>query len=62
MIPRPAEICGNCFAIYIAAKPRPPGAWCWHSAHVARPTSSGWHVEKVTGRRALAALREEGVR
>lgn len=23
-------ICVNCFRAYMAAKPRPPFAWCWH--------------------------------
>jgi len=59
---RPAEICPNCWAVWKATRPCPPAAWCWHSAHVARPTSSGWQVEKVTGRSAMAALRAEGIR
>lgn len=62
MTSRPVGVCANCFATFLARRPRPPAAWCWHSGTVARPTDDGWQVESVKGREALERLRRDGIR
>ncbi|MHB8811694.1 MAG: hypothetical protein ACYDAE_00325 [Steroidobacteraceae bacterium] len=59
---RPDGICPNCFATWTARRPRPPAAWCWHSATVAWPAGDGWRIESAKGRAMLERLRAEGIR
>lgn len=58
---RPDEICGNCFAVWRAQKPRPLAVRCWHKDMVARPTPNGWKIMKHPSDRDLTAMREEGL-
>jgi hypothetical protein len=57
MSARPDGVCGNCWAVWRAAKPRPPGVYCWHLQTAATLAATGWRVLDDVDRDSAAALR-----